>query len=77
MPKKRVEFPVPVEAQSALCASCNDLIVWTEMPSGKRMPLSVKSFRLDEHGHAWAESHFSDCRFASQHRRDKQEAMEN
>jgi len=54
------EYELPSNTYSAMCRSCNAMIVWARTGKGKAVPLSVTTVEWRD-GKGYALSHFADC----------------
>lgn len=57
---RKGEYELPSDARIDRCKSCDAQIVWTYLPSGKAMPLSLATVQT-RGGKKYCLSHFADC----------------
>lgn len=68
---KEVRFSMPKGAplRQSVCRSCGAPIFWMVTKADKKMPLDIRSARLEEDGTRTYLSHFATCPQADQHRK--------
>lgn len=71
MAHREVRFSLPKGAtlRQSVCRSCNAPIFWMVTKADKKMPLDIRSQRLEPNGERSYLSHFATCPQANQHRR--------
>jgi hypothetical protein len=59
-PVRPGEYIIPDGSEPTVCRSCGAPIVWITTPTGRAMPLSLRTVRSID-GVRYATTHFADC----------------